>query len=245
MMTLSPTDLALCRSALYSALALGFDRPGKELGRVLLSREGARALAGLLADCALPQTRLPARLEQLAGTVPDLELYTGLFGHTARGALSPYETEYGGETLFQQPQELGDLAGFLAAFGLRMAEGQHERVDHVRCECELMAFLARKEAHAHETCDAAMLAETRKAERLFLRDHLGRFAPAFGERLHRADPDGFYGLLGELLRLFVEAECRREAIEPGPEGLGLRLGLADDGAPMLCGGADACQECPS
>ena len=46
--------------------------------------------------------------------------YRFLFGHTARGEITPYETEYGNEALFQQPQELGDLMGFYRAFGLDM-----------------------------------------------------------------------------------------------------------------------------
>ena len=46
--------------------------------------------------------------------------YRFLFGHTVRGEIPPYETEYGNEALFQQPQELGDLMGFYRAFGLNV-----------------------------------------------------------------------------------------------------------------------------
>ncbi len=149
--------------------------------------------------------------------------------------MPPYGAEYGSDTLFQQPQRLADLAGFYAAFGMRADPAEHERVDHVRCQLEFLAFLARKEAYEIEHHEADWRDEIRKAERLFLREHLGRFAPAFGERLRREDPDGFYGVLGGLLRGFVETECRRLGVAAGPDNLVLRPN-EDDGAPMLCGG---------
>ena len=40
-------------------------------------------------------------------------------------------------------------------------------------------FLALKEAYALEHDDPEMVSETRKAEKIFLRDRLGRFLPAF------------------------------------------------------------------
>ena len=115
----------------------------------------------------------------------------------ARGQIPPYETEYGNEALFQQPQELGDLMGFYRA-GLALKPGKHERPDHISCECEFLMFLALKEAYALEQDNQEMLAETRKAEKLFLRDHLGRFLPTFVTQLTREDPSGFYSTLGEL-----------------------------------------------
>ena len=127
---------------------------------------------------------------------------------------------------------------FLGAFGLKVEPQTHERVDHIRCECEFMAFLARKEAHATQTENESMLGETRKAQRLFLREHIGRFAPALGERLRR-EADGFYHALGQLLRRFVEAECRRFGIEPGADNLVLRESNDLD-VPMMCGNGASC-----
>jgi hypothetical protein len=103
-----------------------------------------------------------------------------------------------------------------------------------------MAFLARKEAFALDRGDGDMLEQTRNAARLFLRDHLGRFAPALGEQLRRHDPDGFYGALGAVLASFVTGECGRAGVPAGPEGLGLRLEAPEDQAPMLCGSAALC-----
>ena len=117
-------SLALCRSALYEALAIGFRFPTQEIVSRLASAEGALALADAaeVADTSgagelgrfarnLARGQGPAVLEALSTS------HHRLFGHTARGSVSPYETEYGQDALFQQPQEMGDLGGFLKAFG--------------------------------------------------------------------------------------------------------------------------------
>jgi TorA maturation chaperone TorD len=116
--------------------------------------------------------------------------YSALFGHSARGAVSPYETEYGNEALFQQPQELSDLMGFYRAFGLTVRLDRHERADHISCECEFLSFLAMKEAYALEHRNSEMLADTLKAQKLFLRDHLGRFLPTFAQQVSLEDTVG-------------------------------------------------------
>ncbi len=237
-------DLALCRSILYEALALGFRPPVDETAARLVSVEGAGALADAVAvlDAAwntdlatlahrLPVSQVPLSLEALQGS------FGHLFGHTVRGAVPSYETEYGEDSLFQPPREMSDLGGFYEAFGLRLRPLEHERIDHISCECEFMLFLARKEAYALVTDDAGMLEETRRATRLFLRDHLGRWAPAFGRRLAREDGRGFYGALGDLLVAFVTHECVRVGVAAGPDLLRLRSTSLGD-APMACGSGD-------
>lgn len=237
-------DIALCRATLYSALALGFRPPEEETIARLCSTDGSAALAsaaafldpneeaGLAAACP----RLTAHSSLLTLT----EAYRKLFGHTARGEAPPYETEYGAEALFQQPQEMGDLMGFYRAFGLTLNSQEHERADHVSCECEFLSFLALKEAYALERGDAAMLEETRRAERLFLRDHLGRFLPAFAKKLSREDGNSFYGILGDLACAFIGLECARFRVPAGPENLTLRP-ADDERVPMACGSG----ECPA
>ena len=116
---LNTADAAVCRAAVYSALALGFRPPSPETVARLLSPEGTAILAR---SAALVDSRntLASHILKMAGvaSLPALiASYQGLFGHTARGAVSPYETEYGHASLFQQPQEMADLAGFYRAFG--------------------------------------------------------------------------------------------------------------------------------
>ena len=181
--------------------------------------------------CFIPsrETDLVSSIEALAqagenDTAALASRYRFLFGHTARGEITPYETEYGNEALFQQPQELGDLMGFYRAFGLDMRAGTHERPDHISCEFEFLMFLALKEAYALEHNDRDMRQETSKAEMLFMRDHLGRFLPAFVGQLQREDRSGFYGNLGELCRRFVSAEADRLQVPLGAANLGVAAG---------------------
>ncbi|MBI4607896.1 MAG: molecular chaperone TorD family protein [Candidatus Rokubacteria bacterium] len=230
--------MALCRSGLYEALALGFQPPTAETVVRLASPEGA----GALADAA---ARLDeARGSELAPRVHRLGRHDGiealassfgrLFGPTARGGVPPYETEYGEDSLFQPMQEMSDLAAFYRAFGLELAATAHERIDHISSECEFLLFLARKEAYALERDDRPMLDATRQAARRFLRDHLGRWAPTFGRRLAREDPGGFFGALGTLCADFVALDCAQAGVAPGPEFLRLRSVQHAD-APMACG----------
>ncbi|MDH3445914.1 MAG: molecular chaperone TorD family protein, partial [Deltaproteobacteria bacterium] len=155
----------------------------------------------------------------------------------------PYETEYGNEALFQQPQELGDLMGFYRAFGLTVRRDQHERADHISCECEFLSFLAMKEAFALEHRHKEMLADTLKAQKLFLRDHLGRFLPTFTHKLGREDPAGFYAKLADLGLRFVSLDANRLSIRLGAANLPLRP-ANDDRVPMACGSGAECAAMP-
>lgn len=236
--------IALSRSALYEALALGFRPPAADALARISGDEAAEALAdaaSLLEPALVPLVR---RVAGLHPTVEGLrERYTELFGHTARGKVPAFETEYGADDQVRQPHELADLTGFYGAFGLRIAPGAAERPDHVRCECEFVMSLARREAIASERNDDASRDQIRRATRLFLRDHLGRFAPALGERLREADPDGFYGALGALLSAFAMDECQRFEVDVGSAVLPLR-DPTEDAVPMACGSCDLGPEGP-
>ncbi len=249
MLNATPTaeiDAALSRAVLYSALALGFRPPEEETITRLCSKDGSAVLAEAAALLDPGQASALASACLLLTTHASLLTVTAshrrLFGHTARAGVPPYETEYGAEALFQQPQELGDLHGFYNAFGLELNRAERERADHVSCECEFLAFLALKEVYALEHADAAMLEETRKAERLFLREHLGRFLPAFANKLAREDEGGFYHALGELARRLIARECARWNVPLGSGSLSLRP-ATDDRVPMACG-TDSCPAMP-
>ncbi len=226
-------DLALCRSAMYEALALGFRPPTRTTIARLLDEEQNAALCEIAAILDA-QTR-DAKLGNLAPQVGHLwqmsesknlealaASYLRLFGHTAHGHVPLHETEYGEDTMFQQPQQLGDIAGFFNAFGLKLNSAQHERGDHISCECEFMAFLSRKEAYALQQNDADMLEAVRRGQKLFLRDHLGRFVPALCNLLRREEARGFYAAFANLCYSFVAGECARHQVQMGPEQLRLR-----------------------
>jgi len=241
-------DVALCRATIYSALALGFRPPNAETLRRLGSQDAIDGLADAAAildgDGGTPLCESIQRLSGKARSVSDLSAAASrLFGHTARGKVSPYETEYGSEAIFQQAHDLGDLNGFYLAFGLILNVTEHERPDHISCECEFLSFLALKEAYALESGDPSMLEEVRHATPLFLRSHLARFVPAFSRELAIVEAESFYGALGGLCMEFVLQECRRWKVPLGHETLGLRP-VTDDGVPMACGVGGECSAIP-
>jgi len=242
-------DAAYCRATLYSALALGFRPPTEaNLSRIVEPKNTAALTNAAAILDANKRANLVAAIETVAdaGRIggPTIESsYRMLFGHTARGAVTPYETEYGNEALFQQPQELGDLTGFYRAFGLIVKGSEHERADHISCECEFLAFLAIKEAYASEHRDSAMLEETIKAKKLFLRDHLGRFLPTFVRQLSREEAAGFYAKLADLCLRVVSLEADRFAVHLGAVNLPLRP-ADDDRVPMACGSGAECGAMP-
>ncbi len=231
-------DRALARSVLYAAAATGLTRPTPGSLARLLSPGALDALEAA-ASCAAPDSGLAARARSLAAwTVHDVDAIeresVALFGHAVRGAVPPYETEYGDGSPFQQPAQLADIAGFFAAFGLRVDDQVHERVDHVSAECEFMQFLCQKEAHAREVADDEMLRDTQAAQRLFLREHLGSFAPGFGARVHRERSEGFFDALQSLLVAQIELDAERLGVRLGPPSIELRS-AEPDATPMACG----------
>ena len=242
-------DRILCRATLYSALALGFRPPTDETIERLAAIQNAASLqqAAAVLD-ERDRLGLVAMLQAVAraadaGASVLTSSYRDLFGHTVRGLIPPYETEYGNEALFQQPQEMGDLMGFYQAFGLTVPADSHERCDHISCEFEFLSFLALKEAYALEHRELEMLVETRKATGLFLRDHVGRFLPAFAKKLGRHDRTGFYGQLANLCLAFVELESEDFNVPVGAANLGLRP-ADDDRIPMACGTGAECMAMP-
>jgi TorA maturation chaperone TorD len=244
-------DEALARSVLYHAVTLGLRPPAEADSHSCFDpteRAAIREAAALLdAPGSSGEALLPAAktfCDQAASPCDRLAAHARLFGHS-RGLVCSFETEYGAEGAFRQPQELADIAGTYLAFGLEPSEGGDERVDHAACECEFMDFLARKEAfglgslppggNLEEAREG--LATVRSAARGFLREHLGRFGRAFASLLMKEDADGFHGALGAVLFRFLTQECQRFGLPPGPPSLELRPPGPDD-TPMACGRAD-------
>ncbi len=162
-------------------------------------------------------------LRPLSNLVKDLQTdHVRLFGHSVRGACPPYELEYDRGEIIQQTAELADLAGFYTAFGLQLADSAFERPDHAAVECEFMGVLCAKEAWGLETGEPALAESCFDAQRLFLRDHLARWFPAFARRVETADPIGLYGRTALLAREIVNEDCRRFEIDVGPQWLELR-----------------------
>ncbi|MCC7430048.1 molecular chaperone TorD family protein [bacterium] len=238
---LNEIETALCRSAIYEVLANGFLFPTTQAMENIFNNKKFLELYEIV---SLLNEDFANRIEGIR-QAPDFgnllalqDCYYDLFGHTARARVPLYETVYGEESLFQQPQELGDLTGFYTAFGLKLNRSQHERVDHISCQCEFLAFLARKEAYAIENDKVEMAEDIFKAQKFFLRDHLGKFVPALAKLLENESGKSFYGKLGKLCYDFVLAECSLYNVKAGSEFLQLNSNLETDEDCFTCGGGD-------
>ncbi len=233
-------DTAVARSFLHRFVAHAFEYPGAETWDWLRRAETHRAFRSAVEHisaatvCTAGETLLG---ELSSGDFTQfLDAHLGSFGHAARGPNPVNEIEYGdikADPLFQ-PHRLADLAAFYRAFGLEVCEDASERQDHICMELEFMAVLAAKEAYAleHQIDDEA-LPLLRSAQKQFLREHLGRWVPAFARRLARAAGPGVIAALADFTREFVSAECARFGVNTGSEDLNLRP--VDDSAESLCG----------
>lgn len=244
-------DLALARSFVHQFLARAFDYPAAEIWAWLSAADTQSALASALAALEPdPQSPVRRAQQELArafqpGAFDALhEDYITAIGHAARGSCPINEIEYGdlkADPLFQ-PHRLADLAAFYRAFGVEPGSDAGERHDHVAIELEFMAVLTAQEAALLNTAPAdGALPTCREAQRKFLREHLGRWSPAFARRLIRAVGGGPLGALARLTLAFLEAECRRLGVTPGSEDLLLRP--ADEAA-SLCEGCGLAQALP-
>jgi DMSO reductase family type II enzyme chaperone len=234
-------ERSLARGLAYRLIASGYRYPQAEVLSVVDEQSRAvgetLALLGDSADGQLP--RHLAELGRVAQSSSPAELerrYVSLFGHVVRGTCPLYEAEYGeSDERLQQPHELSDLSAFYNAFGLKLGGGVRERVDFLPVECEFMAFLCVKQAYAEEHDDAALAEIAVDAQGKFLRDHLGRWAPACARRIIDRAGDPFYGPLARFTLAYISDECRRLEVSPGKEHLKLRLPLKEE---------DACLSCP-
>jgi len=234
-------NTAVARSFLYQFLARAFDDPAAEVWQWLTSAETRAAFQSAVSTVADT-----SHLSDAAGTLAarlrtdgfeSFQIaYVVAFGHAARGDCPLNEIEYGdlnADPLFQ-PHRLADLAAFYRAFGLEVADGAAERPDHIGLELEFMSVLAAREAYALEQqFDDDLLAVCRDAQKKFLREHLGRWSPAFARRLARNAIHETLGGFAKFLADFVGAECTRFGVRPGSEDLFLRP--VDEAAETLCG----------
>ncbi len=173
----------------------------------------AQASQCLVSGVSLPIMRLAAIAHD--ATREYLEpVYAQLTTFTSSPDCATFETAYFGSDAQQQTQRMADIAGFYRAFGVDATCGGF-RPDELSVELEFMAFLALKEAFAEEHLGAPRAGQARKAQRLFLEEHLGRWGAVFGQRFAAGAPAGhFYSLLGETLSAWLAAESERNGARP-------------------------------
>ena len=211
---------ALGRSTTYRFLSLVFlpaqDDPGG------LIQEGAEALGALRSMVSdrgavpLETIEIVARLLHDDESPALREEYHRTFGHQISKDCPLYETQYGAGHVFQQAQQLADIAGFYRAFGLEVADGAGERADHLSLELEFMHVLTYREAYARLHHGADRVTQLRDAQQAFLRDHLSRWVPVLA-RLVRLRTDGVYRHLVDLAAAWVAVEATALGLAAGEE----------------------------
>lgn len=238
-------DQLLARVFVHAFLARALEDPTSAGWEWLTSEEVKRSMTSAVAvieeipggRLTLPFLALRERWDA-GGYDAMAAAHLTAFGHTVRGDCPMNEIEYGdikADPLFQ-PHRLADLGAFFAAFGLELVPDAGERLDHISIELEFMSFLAAREAHAREhQYDEADVAVLVDAQRKFLREHLGRWTPAFARRLARRAASTLLEPLAGFLGEFIRLECARFGVPPGSEDLLLRP--VDDAAERLC---DSC-----
>jgi TorA maturation chaperone TorD len=204
---------AAARATVYSLLATGLALP--TTGR--LSLLGTKFLPGMEA-LELPDS-LHAAVQALSSRLSvDLEAarddHMALFPPITSQDAPGYETAYRGDGIFQQAALLADIAGFYRAQGLRAGGTERERLDHITVELEFMAVLARKEVLSLQNGWTESTGICRDMGALFLQDHLGCWAPAFGRRASTVSGSPWYQSLGSLLALWVEEEIAGAGVTP-------------------------------
>jgi len=179
----------------YKTLALAFHRPNREL---LAGLRETEVFGGVLAE--------DVDLDSITRE------YTRIFSLTVAGGIAPYELEYGDPGAFSKTQRMADVAGFYQAFGMELAA--QERVDYIGAELEFMQWMALKESRGREVGKDEQVRVCRDAAAEFMNDHLGRWAPFFGEQLALAARHPLYVTLGRTLGDFIKKECARLGVEP-------------------------------
>lgn len=205
----------LVRAALFQALARGFHYPTPDQAADLRTRLDRQ----IAQRAQLPQTPLDralraARRAWTEVSLPVLEAeYARLF---LTGFTCPlHETAYGdGRRMAGRTAEIADISGFYLAFGLQPSAREADLPDHLCAELEFYSVLLLKQAYAQSRRWTARDRLARRAARIFMDDHLGRWVRAFHDSLQEQAPPPAYATLARLLVTAVEAECRRLRIHP-------------------------------
>jgi DMSO reductase family type II enzyme chaperone len=219
-------------AVLYRLLSLGFTPPEEE------TLEQVRRLTVFSARRA-SEEGLGETLAELEHELDGDDLlgelqaeYERLFGGAVR--VSPYEGSYERDP-FRGNRQMADLAGFYKAFGAEASGPGAERPDHVGCELEFLSFLVLKRGGAEEAGDRERAAVCAEAEEAFLRDHVGRFLPAFCREVAETTSSPVYRLLALAGERLVCFEIARRGIQVTPVA-GRRVQSSVEGDELACGG---------
>lgn len=208
------TGTCIARGAVYGFLARALAFPTDD--HLATLHDTAASIVSLVAtgdDAVDELLRHAAR--SLSGTGEALRrAHTAAFPPIESRDHPPHESAYASDDIFVQTDVMADVAAFYRAHGLQTGGRWRERPDHICTELDFMAFMARKEAHALGVLGPDEVAECRRTQAHFLRDHLGCWGPAFGQRLRTFAPDGPYRVIGRLLHGWLELDIEASGVTP-------------------------------
>lgn len=158
--------------------------------------------------------------------------YITLF-EVGKGRCPVHETEYGRMRGMSKGNELADICGFYAAFGMARADSPEAKqmADHLAVELEFYGTLLARQAAVMETEDDAGEEIVLDARKKFLGDHLGRLAIAVASQPSVQGNAGYGPVLRATSQLVAE-ECARLQTVPAPLDFFPESGEGDS---MCCG----------
>jgi len=226
------------RSAAYRLLSQATIYPSEEVIAALRDEDLSQAHAAAeLLGSTFAERLAEFEQELKATSVDELQrLHQRIFTFFFFIDWAPAETVYTAKEIFQETDQLSDIAGFFRAFGMELAE--KERPDHISTELEFMHLVTCKEALAqlHHGSEKARLC--RVVQRKFMEAHLGRWGPQFARQLGFQAPEGYFPVLAALLDEFLTTEV--SYLRTNPEVLRVnadwRTKLEDEG----CSTTDDC-----
>jgi DMSO reductase family type II enzyme chaperone len=211
------TDLEdlLATAAILRVLAQGFAYP-QAVYRIRMLREFAK----LRTACARPGfSRIAQAINSACRALRSADetmLRTEYFRlFQGNGPVSLHETAYGdGRRIAGRPHELADISGFYSAFGLCLSDADPDLPDHLSTELEFYSLLLVKQAYAGRGGRSLNHEVTRRAAKLFLEYHLGRWTEAFVETLRENETPTAYRELARALQALMRAEIKRSRVRP-------------------------------
>lgn len=194
----------------------GYLAPDPDAWRVIRSQQWIDALHdGLRKAGVRDPLPLVEGVRDAAASFKDLDEWAAESNRAfGPGAIaSPCETDYTASSPFMQANDLADIRGFYAAFGVQPSVSQAERADHIALELEFLELLAWRHGQATTEEDREV---TRDAACKFLETHLGRFVEKFAGKAEEAPMNPLFAGLAAVTRELVMAAVRGLDLHPAP-----------------------------
>jgi len=189
----SPAAQAGWRSAGYRLLSQLFRYPDKPFS--------LKAIEEWLSSGFPDQPRLP-KVENLSDLQKE---HIRLFHRN----VFPFETAYVAQDSKTKEKIIADISWFYHEFGVDTFKINHD-VDTLVEELEFMAWLSSKEERALMVGNLENACVYHEAEGKFLREHLGRWLPAFLTDFRTAEANAFFRVVAEIAEAFLRRELDRE-----------------------------------